>query len=147
VAYLVCITGQLEQANRLVSAIRARFIRPDGDFRISATQKSGQVDYSEKVWGYANAWARKYFDFAAACRGVYASHFSHKVAWGAAILYKLTGERRYADFARRIADLLVDLQHPGGAWFHGTPPWIAYDQSAECVAWPRQISAEFCDRS
>ena len=291
VAYLFCIAGQLEQANSFVSEIKTRFMQPNGDFKISPTQKSGQVDYYEKVWGYANAWiifishklgrfevsypawdyletlyhpdtggyisndpdaggetivdllstthgghtalymgqleraercaelvvdfewaqpdrqsgmylrmdgrgnylskypadeaayyflsatdpeqlyfmagypvaflallyrhtgkpvylstAVRYFDFAANCTGVFDSHFSHKVAWGASILYNLTGQQRYADFAVKVADLLVRLQHQSGAWFHDAPPYVSYDQSAECASWLRQISSEICDR-
>ena len=291
VAYLFCISGQLEQANRLITHIESRFMQPNGDFKISPTNKSLHVDYYEKVWGYANAWiafiaqklgrfdvsypayqyleklyhpgvggyistdpdsnsepvidllstthigmtslylgeldraeacvdlvvdfewnqpdlaagmflrmndrqqyltefpenerayyflsateanqlyfmagypvaflgllyrqtmkplylsaARRYFDFAVNCEGVYESHFSHKVAWGAAIMYNITGERRYVDFAIRIANLLVELQHESGAWFHDQPPYVSYDQTAECASWLRQISSEICDK-
>lgn len=291
VAYLFCIAGQLEEANRLISEIKNRFMQPSGDFKISPVRKSAHVDYYEKVWGYANAWitfiahklgrfdvsypawnyleslyqpavggytstdpdsdeeavvdllstthvghtalymgrlaraqrcaelviefergqadrqsgmylrmngtgryvtsypgsekgyyflsaeepgqlyfmagypiaflallyrqtakpqyllsAKRYFDFAENCTGVFDSHFSHKVAWGASILYNLTGERRYGDFAVKIAELLVRMQHQGGAWFHDAPPHVSYDQSAECASWLRQISSEICDR-
>ena len=291
VAYLFTITGRLEQANRLVSEIGDRFLQANGDFKVSPTRKSDQVDYYEKVWGYANAWivfiahklgrfeisypawnylekmylpeiggyisndpdsndepvidllatthsghaalymgnlerarqcanlvmtflttqpdiqtgcffrmnkqgrfikdyaeedagyfyldstkreqfyfmagypiaflsllyrktgdakylefASLYFDFASQCTGIFESHFSHKVAWGASILYNLTGDTRYADFAVKVGNYLVEIQHESGAWFHDTPPRIAYDQSAECASWLRQICAEICDR-
>ena len=291
VAYLFCIAGQLEEANRLISEIKNRFMQPNGDFKISLIRKGAEVDYYEKVWGYANAWitftahklgrfdvsypawdylerlyqptiggytstdpdsgeeavvdllstthightalymghldraqrcaekvidfergqadrqsgmylrmngdgryitsypdsetgyyflsteepgqlyfmagypiaflallyrqtakpqyllsAKRYFDFAENCTGVFDSHFSHKVAWGASILYNLTGERRYGNFAVKIAGLLVRMQHRSGAWFHDAPPYASYDQSAEGASWLRQISSEICDK-
>jgi rhamnogalacturonyl hydrolase YesR len=97
---------------------------------------TGKIEYLEA--------ARRYFGFAADCTGVFDSHFSHKVAWGAAILHNITREEKYAEFACRIADLLLAMQDGGGAWFHDQPHYVSYDQTAECASWLRQISAELC---
>lgn len=290
VCYLFSISGRLSEANRLMTHMKNNFMQPDNDFKYSAKLKSKDVDYYEKIWGYANAWitftaqklgrfdvsypayeyleklynentggyisnnpnttgkaiveslstthighvslylgqlgraescgrlimefeerqpdisrgmylrmneqgkfikhypddeaayyyldrekpnqlyfmagypiaflgllyrvtgkidylesAKRYFNFAADCEGVYESHFSHKIAWGAAVLYNISKDQRYADFACRIADLLLKIQGSEGAWFHDKPPFISYDQTAECASWLRQISAEICD--
>lgn len=61
--------------------------------------------------------ARGYLDFSLSCQGNLRScHTSHKVAWGAAILARITGDPRCAELATTIADHLLDLQDPSGAW-------------------------------
>lgn len=86
--------------------------------------------------------ADRYFRFSAGTKGVYESHFSHKLAWGASLLYRITGEQQYRDLATRVADFMLSIQDENGAWFADQPPYVSYDQSAECGIWLRTISAE-----
>lgn len=285
-ANLFTIAGRLTEANRVLTHLERRYMQPNGDFMMSAEDKSAKIDYYEKVWPYANGWiaftahkagrfdisypamrflrgfhhprtggftstppsveppeidllatthlglvslylgeramaasaaglvrrfitaqpdidrgllirmdargafiedwpqsdapyyfldarapeqfyflagfpiaflgkmyratgetahldaARAYFDFARDCEGIGASHFAHKVGWGASVLYNLTGEQPYADFALRVAQYLIGIQDEAGAWFAGEAPAVSYDQSAECAIWLRQIAAE-----
>jgi hypothetical protein len=84
-----------------------------------------------------------YLDFALSCTGdLRSSPASHKVAWGAAILTRLTGERRYRELSATIADHLLDIQDPGGSWLPGEPAHTRFDQTAEIAIWLREISAE-----
>lgn len=46
------------------------------------------------------------FKYAAAC----------KSGWGASLLYQVTGERKYLDWALRVADWFADTQQPDGSW-------------------------------
>lgn len=91
--------------------------------------------------------ARAYVDFAAGTAGVFDTHFSHKLAWGASLLYRVTGESRYRDIAARIVDVIADLQGDDGAWFGDQPPHVALDQTAECAIWLRTVPAELDART
>ena len=86
--------------------------------------------------------AQRYFDFTIATTGVYESHFSHKLAWGASLLYRITGEQKYRKAAMRVADFILGMQDENGQWFSGTPPHVYLDQAAECGIWLRTIAAE-----
>ncbi len=67
--------------------------------------------------------AKEYLNFASTCQNhLYTCYFSHKVAWGAAIIANLTGERCFADLAVRIADYLLSIQGANGAWLQEQPP-------------------------
>ena len=85
--------------------------------------------------------ARGYFDFAAGCKGVQEFFFSHKVGWGAGLLYAITGEERYAQFAAGVCDHLVRMQAGDGRWLADMTPVFSFDQTAECAIWLREISA------
>lgn len=91
--------------------------------------------------------AQNYVDFSAGISGVYGTHFSHKLAWGASLLYRITGESRYRELAMRVADMMVGLQGDDGAWFGSEPPFVSLDQSAECAIWLRTIPAELAARA
>lgn len=91
--------------------------------------------------------ARSLVDFASTSRGVFDTHFSHKLGWGAAVLYRITGEDRYRDIALRVADVLVALQDPDGPWFGARPLHVSLDQTAECALWLRVIPAEIAARA
>lgn len=87
--------------------------------------------------------ARKYLDFALGCHeNIKEFHFSHKVAWGAAILANLTKETKYLDFTKSIVDYLLSIQDTRGAWLTDEPPHVCFDQTAEIAIWLREISAE-----
>ena len=88
--------------------------------------------------------AREYLDFLLGCDGnLRAFHYSHKVAWGAAILARITKDERYADLAKSIADFLVQTQSQDGRWLPEEPPFTFFDQTAEIAIWMREISGEF----
>ena len=87
--------------------------------------------------------ARKYLDFALGCHeNIKEFHFSHKVAWGSAIMANLTGETKYIDFCQSIVDYLLSIQNTSGAWLKDEPPHVSFDQTAEIAIWLREISAE-----
>ena len=90
--------------------------------------------------------ATEYLEFLLACKGNLRSfHYSHKVAWGAAILAKVAKNERYAELAKSIADYLVQSQHPDGRWLANEPAYTYFDQTAEIPIWMREISNEFSD--
>lgn len=86
--------------------------------------------------------ARRYLDFALSCEGVDEFHYSHKVAWGAALVARHSGEDRYARLATRIADHLLDMQEPDGMWLSDAGPHVSLDQTAENAVWLREMAAE-----
>lgn len=87
--------------------------------------------------------ARSYLDFALSCGdSIRSFHYSHKVAWGAAVLANLTKDEDALDLAKSIVGHLLDTQDPGGMWLPEEPPLVSYDQTAEIAIWLREISAE-----
>lgn len=87
--------------------------------------------------------ARDYLDFALSSQGNLRScHTSHKVAWGAAVLARITGDPRCTELATTIADHLLDIQDPSGAWLIDQPAHTTFDQTAEISIWLQEISAE-----
>ncbi|MDJ0680550.1 MAG: hypothetical protein QNJ18_11880 [Xenococcaceae cyanobacterium MO_167.B52] len=87
--------------------------------------------------------AKKYLDFALACHeNIRKFHFSHKVAWGSAIIANLTQESKYIDFATSILDYFLNIQDTSGAWLKDEPPHVSFDQTAEIAIWLREVSAE-----
>lgn len=85
--------------------------------------------------------ARHYLDFALGCTGNLRSfYFSHKVAWGAAVVAAIIADRTAADLATEIADYLISIQDPEGSWLSGQPPYDQYDQTAEISIWLREIT-------
>lgn len=87
--------------------------------------------------------ARDYLDFAVSCEGnLRSSPTSHKVAWGAAILARITRDPRCSELAVTIADHLLAIQDPSGAWLVDQPAHTAFDQTAEISIWLKEISAD-----
>lgn len=87
--------------------------------------------------------ARGYLDFALSCQGNLRScPTSHKVAWGAAVLARITGDLCCTDLAVTIADHLLGIQDPSGAWLADQPAHTTFDQTAEIAIWLQEISAE-----
>lgn len=83
-----------------------------------------------------------YLDFAMACHeSILAFHYSHKVAWAAALVAGLTGKTQYSDFSENIADYLLGIQDESGAWLKEEPAHTAYDQTAEIAIWLREIAS------
>jgi hypothetical protein len=87
--------------------------------------------------------ARGYLDFALSCEGnLRASPLSHKVAWGAAVLGRLTSEPQAIELAQQIADFLLEIQDAGGGWLRTEPPHTSIDQTAEIAIWLQEIAVE-----
>lgn len=102
----------------------------------------GKLHMATGASGYLEA-ATRYLDFAMGCHeSIRAFHFSHKVAWGAAVVAGLTGEAAYSEFSRSIADYLLSIQDASGAWLKDEPAHTAYDQTAEIAIWLREIASE-----
>ena len=90
--------------------------------------------------------AKEYLEFLLTCQGnIDTFHYSHKVAWGAAILGRITKNERYAELARSIADFLVQTQGPDGRWLPDEPAYTFFDQTAEIAIWMKEICNEFSD--
>lgn len=89
------------------------------------------------------ATARHYLDFALSCGdAIRRCHYSHKVAWGAAVLAKLCADEKAAELALSIARYLLDAQGPNGMWLPDEPPLVSLDQTAEVAIWLREIAGE-----
>jgi len=87
--------------------------------------------------------AKEYLEFLLTCQGnLRTFHYSHKVAWGAAILARITKDARYMELAKGIADYLVQTQSPDGRWLSDQPAYTFFDQTAEIAIWMREISSE-----
>ncbi|MGH3972833.1 MAG: hypothetical protein ACRDS9_05855 [Pseudonocardiaceae bacterium] len=87
--------------------------------------------------------SRGYLDFGLSCDGNLRSCYtSHKVAWGAAVLARITGDPRCTDLTVSISDHLLDIQDPSGAWLADQPAYTTFDQTAEIAIWLREISTE-----
>ena len=88
--------------------------------------------------------ARDYLDLALSCEdNLRSSPTSHKVAWGAAVLARITSDPRCTELAVTIADHLLAIQDPSGAWLVNQPTHTTFDQTAEISIW-LQESAPSC---
>ncbi|MFI5985299.1 beta-L-arabinofuranosidase domain-containing protein [Streptomyces sp. NPDC051555] len=124
------------------------FLGAPAVFLTALHEKTGDAQHLEL--------ARELMDYMAqSCHRDVALHPScGKLGVSAAMLYRLTGERQYADLAVRIADLIVGNQDPKGVWtrdmwFHDTAwdgtadlLWSDLDMSLEYVLWLDLIARE-----
>lgn len=62
-----------------------------------------------------------------------------KVAWGASLLYTLTGEEKYRQLAMRVGDLLMASQSPDGHWEMFGDPQFTIDLTAELGVWLDEV--------
>lgn len=72
---------------------------------------------------------------------LYTSLRGGKTAWGASLLYTLTGESKYRDIAIRLGDSIIALQSPEGFWsgvdsITGIP---GNNMTAEMVIWLDEV--------
>lgn len=87
--------------------------------------------------------ANDYLNFALSTTGnIRSFFFAHKVAWGAAINAKNTGNPVYAQLARDICDHLVSIQQPNGQFLPELGVFGSYDQTSEIALWLRYVHAE-----
>ena len=90
--------------------------------------------------------AKSYLDFALSCHdSIRSFYFSHKVAWGAAIIANITKDDRYVNLSKSIVDYLLSIQDGSGVWLKDEPAHTSFDQTAEIAIWLREISAELSD--
>ncbi|GGM63095.1 hypothetical protein GCM10012275_37180 [Longimycelium tulufanense] len=103
-------------------------------FLAALHRATGHPAYLEAAWGY--------FDFACRCSAdLRWSPTSHKVAWGAALLARTTGDEGCARLAADIGDYLVSIQDGSGVWHASEPATFRFDQTAEIAIWLLEISA------
>ena len=89
---------------------------------------------------------KKYLEFLFTCQGnLRTFHYSHKVAWGAVMMARLTKEARYSELAMDIADYLVATQNQDGRWLTDQPAYTFFDQTAEIAIWMKEISSELSE--
>lgn len=89
--------------------------------------------------------AKKFLDFALTCDdSLYTFYLSHKVAYGASLVARITKETKYVTLAEKIADYLVSAQDANGVFDAGRMPVPddQYDQVGEIGTWLREIYAE-----
>ena len=75
--------------------------------------------------------SKEYLEFLLTCQGnLRAFHYSHKVAWGAAMLARLTKDSRYTALANEHYGLLsLGPKCPDGRWLMDQPAHIFFDQT------------------
>ncbi len=79
--------------------------------------------------------AKAYLNFALSCHeDIFSSGFSHKIAWGASILYSITEDPSYLKAIERIVQHFISTQTEQGIWYADEVN-NAYDQSAEIACW------------
>jgi hypothetical protein len=87
--------------------------------------------------------AKNYLEFALSCHeSIRSFHFSHKVAWGAALIAKITSEPKYVELSTNIVNYLLSIQDSEGVWLKEEPIHTSFDQTAEIAIWLKEISAE-----
>ena len=81
-------------------------------------------------------------EFCASCHeSMYSFHFAHKVAWAAACLARLTGDKWLYGMSIRVASSLLDSQDPEtGGFLPGDPIHDRIDQTAELSMWLRDVA-------
>jgi hypothetical protein len=60
--------------------------------------------------------AQWYFDFQMRCLNPWDGSDSGKAAWGCAMLYRITGEKRYLEIVFHIAENILSKQNADGSW-------------------------------
>ncbi len=96
----------------------------------------------------------KIFDFLAGCHeDAFGFTTSGKNAWGAAKLYRLTGDARYLDKALLQFQYILDHQHADGYMLgegvadeSGQPKRTTYDYTADFTSWLIDGAAESASR-
>jgi hypothetical protein len=99
--------------------------------------------------------AQWYFDLMARCANPWDGPSSGKAGWGCAMLYRMTGERRYRDVALHVAAHVMSMQEVAGHWImarvKGAPVQDAlvstdFDVTAEYSLWLGLIASNILAR-
>jgi DUF1680 family protein len=77
-------------------------------FLVQLAQATGE----KRHWQLAD-W---YMQFQERCLDAWDGPSSGKAGWGCAMLYRITGKRRYQAIALRVAERLASWQQPAGYW-------------------------------
>ena len=94
------------------------------------------------------------YDFLASCHE-HAFHFTTagKCGWGSAMLYRITGDKRYQKTALSQMEFILDHQHgdgymlgPGAESFEAQPLRTTYDFTADFGSWLVGAAMEFANR-
>lgn len=87
--------------------------------------------------------ARAYLNFARSTDERLFNFFcSHKVAWGASVVSRITADSAAEAVATRIGDYLVSIQDGNGGWLLDQPVTTCFDQTAEIALWLFELAAE-----
>ncbi len=85
--------------------------------------------------------ARKcFFFFHKLDENAWTNYASCKTMWAGAELYRLTGEKVFADTATRLLDWYCQTQRPSGSWVHTL--WYK-DESEQSFPWTADITYEY----
>ncbi|MFI4938189.1 MAG: hypothetical protein ACHQJ6_06750 [Candidatus Berkiellales bacterium] len=84
--------------------------------------------------------AKQYADFALECHeSIKSFHFSHKVAYAMAMLYRYTKEEKYLSMCKSITEYLIQIQDEDGIWLRKEGQVNSFDQSLEIAIWLNEI--------
>ena len=76
-----------------------------------ATGESAHLELARAYMDHSMSSTERQFEVSQVC----------KAGWGSALVYQVTGEPRYRDFTRRVADYFVGDQQPDGHWQDSGP--------------------------
>ncbi|XP_050405791.1 uncharacterized protein LOC126821413 [Patella vulgata] len=97
-----------------------------------ATQKQHYLTSAEKI-----------LDFVLSCdKSMYNFHFSHKVAYGAAMVARETKNLQYKELGEKISQYLLGIQSKDGDFLNSQSVHDNYDQTAEIAIWLNEIYVE-----
>ncbi len=101
-------------------------------YLISLYKKTGVEKYLDA--------AISYFDFLFTCQeDVFSNKYSHKVAWGATLLFNITNNKKYFTAVEKIMDYYLQRQ-VNGVWYLNEDINTTYEQSPEIALWFLEIS-------
>lgn len=89
--------------------------------------------------------AEKILSFVLKCdESMYTFFLSHKAAFGAGLVSKMTGKAEYKDMSQRIVSHLLTLQTSEGDFVKDLPLLARLDQSTEIAVWFRELANHVC---
>jgi hypothetical protein len=89
---------------------------------------------------YLEGARQAFFFFHKLHRNAWTNYASCKTMWAGAELYRLTGEKIFAETAIRILDFYSQTQSPSGSWIHTL--WYK-DESEQHFTWTADITFEY----
>ena len=117
-------------------------------FLVQMAEATGEARYREL--------AQWFFDFQQRCVDPWDGGSSGKGGWGAAMLYRITGETRYRDVAFHVAGQIIARQNADGGWAFPSSedepiraPGLSnmdLDATAEFILWLSLISGHILAR-
>ena len=89
---------------------------------------------------YLEGAKRCFFFFDKLHPNAWTNYASCKTMWAGAELYRITGEKVFAETATRLLDFYCQTQRPSGCWVHTL--WYK-DESEQSFAWTADITYEY----